>query len=68
MNPNPVLKRLGFSDTDRVVIIHTDDIGMCQASLTAFARPVGEGHRLLRVGDDALPMGIGRSRVLPIPS
>lgn len=37
MNPNPVLKRLGFSDTDRVVIIHTDDIGMCQASLTAFA-------------------------------
>jgi predicted glycoside hydrolase/deacetylase ChbG (UPF0249 family) len=36
MNPNPVLKKLGFSATDRVVILHTDDIGMCQASLAAF--------------------------------
>jgi chitin disaccharide deacetylase len=36
MNPNPLLKKLGFSDTDRLVIVHTDDIGMCQASLTAF--------------------------------
>jgi predicted glycoside hydrolase/deacetylase ChbG (UPF0249 family) len=37
MDPNPILKKLGFSDTDRVVIIHTDDIGMCQSSLSAFA-------------------------------
>jgi hypothetical protein len=37
MNPNPVLKKLGFSDTDRLVIIHTDDIGMCQASVQAYA-------------------------------
>jgi predicted glycoside hydrolase/deacetylase ChbG (UPF0249 family) len=36
MNPNPVLKKLGFSNTDKVVILHTDDIGMCQASLSAF--------------------------------
>jgi len=36
MKPNPVLKKLGFSDTDRLAIIHTDDIGNCQASLTAF--------------------------------
>lgn len=36
MTPNPYLKKLGFSDTDRLVIVHTDDIGMCQASLTAF--------------------------------
>ncbi len=36
MSPNPLLKKLGFSDTDRLVIIHTDDIGMCHASLTAF--------------------------------
>ena len=36
MNPNPLLKKLGFSNTDRLVIIHTDDIGMCQASLQAF--------------------------------
>ena len=37
MQPNPVLKKLGFSDDDRVIIIHTDDIGMCQASVDAFA-------------------------------
>lgn len=37
MQPNPVLRRLGFSDTDRVAIIHTDDIGMCLASVKAFA-------------------------------
>ncbi len=37
MEPNPVLRKLGFSDQERVVIIHTDDIGMCQASVDAFA-------------------------------
>lgn len=36
MTPNPYLKKLGFSDTDRIVIIHTDDIGMCHASVQAF--------------------------------
>jgi chitin disaccharide deacetylase len=36
MGPNPVLKKLGFSNTDRLVILHTDDVGMCQASLSAF--------------------------------
>jgi predicted glycoside hydrolase/deacetylase ChbG (UPF0249 family) len=36
MTPNPLLKKLGCSDTDRLVIIHTDDIGMCQASVQAF--------------------------------
>ena len=36
MNANPVLNRLGFSDSDRVVIIHADDIGMCQSSIEAF--------------------------------
>ncbi len=37
MQTNPALKKLGFSPDDRVVIIHTDDIGMCQASVEAFA-------------------------------
>lgn len=37
MQPNPVLRRLGLADTDRVAIIHTDDIGMCYASVEAFA-------------------------------
>ncbi len=37
MQPNPILRKLGFTADDRVVIIHTDDIGMCHASLAAFA-------------------------------
>ena len=36
MTPNPILKKLGYSETDRLVIIHTDDIGMCHASVQAF--------------------------------
>ena len=36
MTPNPALKKLGFSTTDRVALIHTDDIGMCQATVSAF--------------------------------
>ena len=43
MQPNPVLKKLGFSNDDRVVIIHTDDIGMCQASVDAFRDMVDYG-------------------------
>jgi predicted glycoside hydrolase/deacetylase ChbG (UPF0249 family) len=37
MQPNPVLKKLGFEDHDRLAIIHVDDVGMCQASVDAFA-------------------------------
>ncbi|MBI1280167.1 MAG: ChbG/HpnK family deacetylase [Anaerolineaceae bacterium] len=36
MKPNPVLKKLGLSDTDRVVILHVDDVGMCQSTLSAY--------------------------------
>ncbi len=36
MNPNPALKKLGFAERDRIVIIHTDDIGMAHASYAAF--------------------------------
>ena len=36
MTPNPFLKKLGYSDNDRLVIVHTDDIGMCHASVQAF--------------------------------
>ena len=36
MDTNPVLKKLGFSNDDRVVIIHADDIGMCHSSVAAF--------------------------------
>jgi len=37
MQPNPVLKKLGFDDDDRVAIIHVDDVGMCQSTVDAFA-------------------------------
>jgi predicted glycoside hydrolase/deacetylase ChbG (UPF0249 family) len=36
MTPNPFVTKLGYSNTDRLVIIHTDDIGMCHASVQAF--------------------------------
>lgn len=32
---NPVLRTLGFGPDDRVVVVHADDIGMCQATLPA---------------------------------
>jgi predicted glycoside hydrolase/deacetylase ChbG (UPF0249 family) len=31
-----VLRHLGFAATDRVVVIHADDLSMCQATLPAF--------------------------------
>jgi predicted glycoside hydrolase/deacetylase ChbG (UPF0249 family) len=34
---NPTLSSLGYAPTDRVVVIHADDVSMCQASLDAFA-------------------------------
>ena len=37
MRSNSTLKRLGFSRNDRVLIIHADDIGMCEASVSAYA-------------------------------
>jgi chitin disaccharide deacetylase len=37
MDRNPVLRKLGFAPDDRVVILHADDVGMCQATLPAFA-------------------------------
>ncbi len=43
MKPNPVLKHLGLAEDDHAVIIHTDDIGMCQASLEAYADLVEVG-------------------------
>lgn len=32
---NPFIRKLGFSENDRVVITHADDVGMCQASIQA---------------------------------
>jgi predicted glycoside hydrolase/deacetylase ChbG (UPF0249 family) len=33
---NPALKQLGFSEQDRVVIIHADDVAVSQASIAAY--------------------------------
>jgi predicted glycoside hydrolase/deacetylase ChbG (UPF0249 family) len=41
--PNPVLQRLGLPDDARVVVLHADDIGMCQATLTAYAGALESG-------------------------
>ena len=41
--PNPYLKKLGFSNTDRLVILHADDIGMCQGSVAAYADLIESG-------------------------
>jgi predicted glycoside hydrolase/deacetylase ChbG (UPF0249 family) len=43
MRANPVLKLLGYSDTDRLIIIHTDDIGMCHASIQAYIELMNSG-------------------------
>jgi chitin disaccharide deacetylase len=37
------LERLGFQQTDRVVILHADDIGMCHATIPAFENLLDEG-------------------------
>lgn len=36
MSVNPAIERLGFAETDRVLLLHVDDVGMCGASLDAF--------------------------------
>jgi predicted glycoside hydrolase/deacetylase ChbG (UPF0249 family) len=43
MRPNPILKKLGYSKKDRLVIIHTDDVGMCHASIQAYSELVNYG-------------------------
>ncbi len=53
MGPNPVLKRLGFADSDRLVIIHVDDVGNTQASLNAYADLVDFG--LISSGSTMVP-------------
>jgi predicted glycoside hydrolase/deacetylase ChbG (UPF0249 family) len=40
---NPFLKELGFDENDRVAVIHADDVGMCQATIPAFAELVEFG-------------------------
>jgi predicted glycoside hydrolase/deacetylase ChbG (UPF0249 family) len=55
MDPNPLLRALGFAETDRVAIVHADDIGMCQASVAAFAELADAG--LVTSGAVMMPCG-----------
>jgi predicted glycoside hydrolase/deacetylase ChbG (UPF0249 family) len=50
---NPFLRVLGFSRTDRVVVINADDVGMCQATLPAFFDLVDAG--LVSAGSMMVP-------------
>jgi len=43
MQPNPLLQKLGLTRHDRAVILHADDVGMCQASLAAYAELLEAG-------------------------
>ena len=36
MSLNPFMKKLGLSSSDRAVIVHVDDVGMCLSSIEAF--------------------------------
>ncbi len=40
---NPILHRIGFSPTDRVVILHADDIGSSHGTVAAYADLVAAG-------------------------
>lgn len=43
MGTNPLLKKLGLSPNDRAVILHADDVGLCQAGLEAYIELVDFG-------------------------
>jgi predicted glycoside hydrolase/deacetylase ChbG (UPF0249 family) len=43
LKPNPYLQRLGLADDARVVVLHADDIGMCQSTVSAYADLVACG-------------------------
>lgn len=43
LGPNPVLKKLGYSTKDRLLIVHVDDIGLCQSNVEGFADLVDFG-------------------------
>lgn len=36
VTPNPLVRRLGFDEDARVVVLHVDDVGMCHATLGAW--------------------------------
>lgn len=53
MRVNPYLRKLGFTASDRVIVIHADDLGMCNATVDGFA--------------DLFAAGLVRSASLMVP-
>jgi predicted glycoside hydrolase/deacetylase ChbG (UPF0249 family) len=53
MPPNPLLEKLGFSKDDRILIVHVDDVGMCQSNVEAFSDLVDFG--LVSAGSVMVP-------------
>lgn len=43
MSLNPILKNMGFSEKDKVVIVHVDDVGITHSSIEAFEELVDFG-------------------------
>jgi len=43
MSPNPLLKKLNLPEDGRAIIIHADDIGICQSSITAYRELLDAG-------------------------
>lgn len=44
LQPNPILAKLGFKNTDKVLIAQLDDLGTCQSNMSAFASLTSAGN------------------------
>ena len=53
LGPNPAMKKMGYADDDRCLIVHVDDIGLSQSNVEGFFRTDGGWIGHLRFGDDA---------------
>jgi cyclopropane fatty-acyl-phospholipid synthase-like methyltransferase/predicted glycoside hydrolase/deacetylase ChbG (UPF0249 family) len=40
---NPILQRIGYGPDDKVIVVHADDVGMCQATVPAFFELMASG-------------------------
>jgi predicted glycoside hydrolase/deacetylase ChbG (UPF0249 family) len=50
---NPLLQRLGLGPGERAVLVHADDVGLCQATIPAFAGLIEQG--LVSTGSVMVP-------------
>jgi predicted glycoside hydrolase/deacetylase ChbG (UPF0249 family) len=43
LGPNPAMKKMGYADNDRCLIVHVDDIGLSQSNVEGFSELVDVG-------------------------